>query len=180
MKSLVLVGSLVVFAIVPAAAQTMELGAHHADRVPVEAGQGAFAAIQEIVAILEADPHTDWSRVDLTALRTHLVDMNSLVLSAVAREREIPGGLEVTVEGAGRAGEAARRMIPAHARELAMAQGWSAAAELLPGGDVRLTVTALDKIEATHIRGLGFFGLMASGGHHQTHHLAIARGEMIH
>ena len=32
-----------------------------------EAGQIAFAAIQEIVAILEADPQTDWSKVDIDA-----------------------------------------------------------------------------------------------------------------
>lgn len=30
-----------------------------------EPGQGAFATIQEIAAILEADPSTDWSKVDL-------------------------------------------------------------------------------------------------------------------
>ena len=41
---------------------------------PAEPGQGAFAAMQEIVAILEADPTTDWSKVDLPALRQHLAD----------------------------------------------------------------------------------------------------------
>src|SRR5438046_3161300 len=42
---------------------------------PREPGQSAFAAIQEIVALLEADPGTDWTKVDIEALRRHLVDM---------------------------------------------------------------------------------------------------------
>jgi hypothetical protein len=36
---------------------------------PTQPGQAAFAAIQEIVAILEADPRTDWSKVNIDALR---------------------------------------------------------------------------------------------------------------
>jgi len=39
-------------------------------------GQDAFGAIQEIVQILDADPKTDWSKVDLEALRQHLIDMD--------------------------------------------------------------------------------------------------------
>ena len=37
--------------------------------VPSEPGQSAFAAIQEIVAMLDSDPETDWSKVDIEALR---------------------------------------------------------------------------------------------------------------
>ena len=43
-------------------------------------GQSAFAAIQEIVDILEADPKTDWSKVNIDALREHLVDMSNVTL----------------------------------------------------------------------------------------------------
>lgn len=143
---------------------------------PTEPGQSAFAAIQEIVTLLEADPSTDWARVDLGALRRHLVDMNVLIMSAEVTEREIPGGIEATVSGAGRAGEAARRMVPAHAGELARIEGWAASAEELAGGNVVLQVKSADPRAEAHIRGLGFFGLMASGAHHQPHHLAIARG----
>jgi hypothetical protein len=46
----------------------------HAAPQPTEPGQGAFAAIAEIIALLEADPNTDWSKVDITALREHLVE----------------------------------------------------------------------------------------------------------
>jgi len=35
-----------------------------------EPGQGAFAALSEVVRVLEADPDTDWAQVDLTGLRS--------------------------------------------------------------------------------------------------------------
>lgn len=166
----------------PMAHETME-AAHHAahmesdpGRLPVLAGQDAFGAIQEIVAILEADPATDWDRVDLAALRRHLVEMNALVLDADVVQRDIPGGSEITVDGAGRAGEAARHMIPAHVHELAAIDGWDANAEIAADGTVTLRVVARDAAEIKHIRGLGFLGLMVTGAHHQAHHLAIARG----
>ena len=145
--------------------------------VPTEAGQGAFAAIQEIVAILEADPATDWSRIDLGALRQHLADMNALVVSAKVTEREVADGFEATISGAGRGGEAARRMVLAHAVELAKIKGWEVTATAPAGGDIVLRVTSLDPRLQPRIRGLGFFGMMVSGAHHQPHHLAIARGE---
>jgi hypothetical protein len=43
-----------------------------------------------------------------------------------------------------------------------------------------LTVTSSDPEEVAHIRGLGFIGLLVSGSHHQPHHLAMARNEMVH
>ena len=42
---------------------------HGASTTPTLPGQDAFGAIQEIVRILDADPKTDWSKVDLEALR---------------------------------------------------------------------------------------------------------------
>ena len=53
-----------------------------AAETPKEPGQGAFAAIQEIVSLLVANPETDWSKVDIPALRAHLVDMNNVTLHA--------------------------------------------------------------------------------------------------
>src|SRR5438270_319404 len=43
---------------------------------PTEPGQSAFAAIQEIVQILEGDSRTDWTKVNIEALRQHLIDMS--------------------------------------------------------------------------------------------------------
>jgi antitoxin (DNA-binding transcriptional repressor) of toxin-antitoxin stability system len=147
--------------------------------LPTLPGQDAFAALQEIVRLLEADPATDWTRVDLDALRLHLVDMAEVMLRAETTTRRIEGGVEVTVTGQGRTLAALRRMVPAHARELDGMPGWRAGSEVLPDG-VRLTVTSADPKQVVHIRGLGFFGLMASGAHHQAHHLAIARGAHLH
>lgn len=147
--------------------------------LPTLPGQDAFGAIQEIVAILEADPTTDWSKVDLAALREHLIDMNEVTLHAVARQREIEGGGVIEVTGTGRTREAIRRMVPAHSAELTGSGRWQAAGEATANG-ARLTVTSRDDAEVARIRALGFIGIMATGGHHQPHHLAIARGELRH
>jgi hypothetical protein len=146
---------------------------------PAEPGQGAFAAIAEIVALLEADPNTDWSTVDVAALRGHLVDMNELILNAIAREEPIPGGLRITVTGEGRTLRAIRNMVPAHAAELAKIEGWQVEGPAQDEG-ARLTVTSTDPRQQARIRGLGFFGLMATGAHHQAHHWAIATGQPVH
>jgi hypothetical protein len=52
-------------------------------------------------------------------------------------------------------------------------------ATYLPNGEL-LTVTATDRKEIHHIRGLGFIGLLVTGSHHQPHHLAMAKGEFDH
>lgn len=148
--------------------------------VPSEAGQGAFAAVQEIVRMLEADPNTDWTKVDLATLRQHLIDMNEVVLKAAAAQHSVEGGVEIAVTGSGRTLEAIRRMIPAQVQELNGMHGWVAKTAPLADG-VTLTVTTADPKDVAHIRGLGFIGLLASGGHHQLHHLAMAKGErMVH
>ena len=142
---------------------------------PTMPGQDAFGAIQEIVGILEADPKTDWSKVNISALREHLIDMNEVTLKAVANERKLDNGIEIAVTGEGRTLDAIKRMVPAHARELAKT-GWSATTEDLPNG-IKLTVTSADPQEVVRIKGLGFMGIMVQGGHHQLHHLAMAKGE---
>jgi len=153
--------------------------AAHATPRPTEPGQGAFGAIAEIVALLEADPNTDWSKVDVAALRDHLVDMNELILNALAREEPVPGGLRITVTGEGRTLRAIRAMVPAHAAELAKIEGWQVEAAT-QDERASLSVTSTDPRQQARIRGLGFFGLMATGAHHQAHHWAIATGQPVH
>jgi predicted RNA binding protein YcfA (HicA-like mRNA interferase family) len=152
-----------------------------ADRatVPTMPGQDAFGTIQEIVRILEADPRTDWSRVNIAALREHLIDMNEVTLHAKAGAERVDGGLRITVTGTGRTLEAIRRMIPAHAREIDGRAGWSVTTSPVTDGVV-LTVSATDPSQAVRIRGLGFIGVMVRGAHHQPHHLAMARGAFRH
>jgi hypothetical protein len=154
-------------------------GLHRASATPTMPGQDAFGAIQEIVRILGADPKTDWSKVDLEALRQHLIDMNEVTLKADAAAQQIDGGLEISVTGTGRTLAAIQRMIPAYAQNVNGFNGWTATAASLPNGEL-LTVTSIDPKEIQHIRGLGFIGLLVSGSMHQPHHLALAKGEFDH
>ena len=116
-------------------------GMHAASPTPTMPGQGAFGAIQEIVQILDADPKTDWSKVDLEALRQHLIDMNEVTLKADAAPKQIDGGLEIAVTGSGRTLVAIQRMIPAWVEMANGHDGWSAKAAPLANGEL-LTVTA--------------------------------------
>jgi hypothetical protein len=154
-------------------------GMHATSTTPTMPGQDAFGAIQEVVRILDADPKTDWSKVDLEALRQHLIDMNEVTLKADAAAKPIDGGLEVTITGSGRTLVAIQRMVPAWAQTMNGHQGWNTKVAPLPNGEL-LTVTATDPKETQHIRGLGFVGLLVSGSHHQPHHLTMAKGELDH
>ncbi len=151
--------------------------------MPTEAGQGAFAAIQQIVRILKADSTTDWSKVNLEALRQHLIDMNDVVLHAQVAQRNVAGGFEADVTGQGRTTAAIRRMLTEHARMMEMIGGYHIRTSQIPDG-AHLVVTALDANDArsvAELRGLGFIGILADGDHHPMHHLALARGEsMMH
>ncbi|MET0567683.1 MAG: hypothetical protein ABWZ74_01275 [Hyphomicrobiaceae bacterium] len=146
--------------------------------VPTMPGQEAFGTIQEIVRILEADPATDWSKVNIGALREHLIDMDEVTMRARAKERALADGVEITITGEGRTRAAIKRMILAHAHELA-ALGWSAQTEERPDG-VKLVVTSDDPRQAVKIKALGLTGIMVQGAHHQPHHLMMARGQMPH
>jgi hypothetical protein len=164
-------------------AETMTMHARHAammgDMKLNMPGQDAFGAIQEIVIKLENDPNTDWSKVNLEALRQHLIDMNEVTLDANAVTKSIEGGLEIAVTGSGRTLAAIQALVPAHAQEINGLNGWTAHTAPMNNG-VLLTVTAKDPKEVQHILGLGFIGILVSGSHHQLHHLAMAKGEFSH
>jgi len=138
-------------------------------------GQDAFGAIQEIVQILQSDPKTDWSKVNIDTLRQHLIDMNEVTLHAAATPRVTDSGIEFIVTGEGRTVEAIKRMVPAHANELREI-GWGAKTDDLPNG-VKLTVAVTEAQPLTKLKALGFMGIMVQGSHHQPHHLMIAMGQ---
>ena len=141
-----------------------------------ETGQAAFAALAEVVRTLQDDPSTDWSRVSMTDLREHLVDMDALVLRAEVDERPLADGLLMTVRGDDAALEAARRMLPAHGRALEAERGWRVVVSESPDPAVRFTVRGVEEGELELVRGLGFFGILTLGAHHDVHHVMIARG----
>jgi len=153
-------------------------GQFNAAGQPTMPGQDAFGAIQEVVQILEADPSTDWSRVNIAALREHLIDMNEVTLRAAADQRALENGVEIAVTGDGRTLAAIKRMVPAHVHQL-VELGWNAKTEELANG-VKLVVTSSDPAQVIKLKALGFMGIMVQGGHHQPHHLMMAKGEFMH
>jgi len=142
---------------------------------PSQLGQDAFAAVHEVVRQLEADPATDWSKVNIDALRAHLIDMNLVTLQAVVVAEEVQGGARYTVTGTGDVLGAIQRMVPAHAAQMASDSAYHATTSLLDNG-VSLTVHATDPANVDKVRGLGFMGFMVLGDHHLPHHLIMATG----
>jgi hypothetical protein len=142
------------------------------------AGQDAYATVAAVVAALEADSTTDWSKVNIEALRQHLLVMNDVTLGARATQSSVTGGARMDVTGDGRVAASVRAMLHAHASELEALGTYRATVEDIPSG-ARLTVTAAnpqDSATVAKIRGLGFMGLLTLGNHHAQHHLALARG----
>jgi hypothetical protein len=162
----------------PHSQMMMEHEHHSGQPAPTQPGQAAFAAIQEIVEILNADPKTDWSKVDIESLRQHLIDMNNVTLAAEVKSEPTEAGMRFTVTGAGAVRDSIRRMVLAHAATMNGFEGWSFEASEFDGGST-LTVRP-PASDTAKLRGLGFIGVMTLGMHHQMHHLMIARGEHPH
>ncbi|WP_164662130.1 hypothetical protein [Tropicibacter sp. Alg240-R139] len=159
----------------PAAAQH----AHHGSDGPTETGQSAFAAIAEIVQILSDDPDTDWAKVNIRALRDHLVDMELVTTEANVRNHREGRIVEFNISGEDNVAGAVQRMALAHAPMQEMATGWAVTAEPSSiGASMRIEVDT-DR-ELARVHGLGFFGVMTIGAHHQAHHLQMALGEDPH
>jgi hypothetical protein len=153
-------------------------GTTHTEVTPTQPGQATFAAIAEIVKILMADPATDWSKVNIGALREHLIDMDDVTMRAQVKQEAVPGGARFTVTGTGRVTEAIRRMSAAHGTMVANDSTQRVTVERVPGG-ARISVAMRDPDNAAsvaRIRALGFHGMLTTGDHHGPHHLALARG----
>ena len=148
------------------------------NKTPLTApGNAAFAAIQEVVTTLMSDPNTDWSRVDLEALRQHLVDMDNFTLHVkVVSQKPIDHGVEFTVKPANReAAGSLDRLFAAHPAILKQESGWDMEAKKIKGG-YTAQVTSSNAEDVAKIRGLGYIGIVALGAHHQLHHWQMATG----
>lgn len=143
---------------------------------PTEPGQGAFAAIAEVVALLQSDPTTDWASVDFEVLRQHLIDMDNVTMRSEVVVEPIPGGASFRVTSSDVAvANSIRRMVTAHVATMDGTGGWKMTAVPTPGG-ADMMVTG----DEAQVRALGFIGVMTVGMHHQAHHLAIAKGTNVH
>ena len=145
-------------------------------KLPVEVGQAAFASIAEIVQLLNDDPKTDWKLVNINRLREHLVDMATLTTEAMVDQKSFEDAVEFRITGTGPSVRAIHKMVPAHAAELNKTTKWNATTNKLDDG-IMLRLAPKEPLELQKLAALGFFGIMATGAHHQAHHLAMARGD---
>ena len=145
--------------------------------LPVESGQSAFAAIHEIVEMLEADPKTDWSKVDIDALRGHLIDMDNVTLRATISYQALPNGERIHVAGGPEVRNSIQRMVMMHAEMAGDTPDWHMTATTAPdGADINVTAKSARGLE--RMKALGLIGMMAEGMHHAPHHMMLARGTM--
>ena len=128
--------------------------------------------------ILEADPATDWGKVNIEALRQHLIDMDNVTLRAELKSEPVEGGMRFIVSGVGPVKELIQRMVTAHAATMNGVEDWKFTATATEAGAILTVVTPSKDTEK--LRGLGFIGVMTHGMHHQEHHLMIARGNNPH
>jgi hypothetical protein len=144
-------------------------------------GNDIFGAVQEVIRKLDADPGTDWSKVDLEALRRHLIDMHHVALHVeIVSRTSLEKGVALVIRGMTPQAEASlSRVLAAHPEQLLKETGWTMAVKKIDAG-YELKVTGLDLSDAVKIRGLSYIGLLAYGKHHQPHHWAIATGSHPH
>lgn len=110
----------------PGAAKAAGMAAHVAagEGKLTETGQATFAAIQEAVAILEADPKTDRSKVNIETLRRHLVDMENVMTMANIETVPVPNGARFVVTGTGSVIPSIQKMIAGHAMTMDGSDDW--------------------------------------------------------
>ena len=149
--------------------------------MPASSGSAIFDALAAQVAQLDADSATDWSKVDVEALRQHLIDMNDVMMNAVVVQKSVDGGASLKITGTGRTVGAIQRMVVNHMNALQASGKYATKTTKIANG-VTAVVTAPAPASAAavaRIRGLGFAGLMTEGTHHMRHHGAMARGDSM-
>jgi hypothetical protein len=162
-------------------AMSMDMSKSPSKTPLTEAGNDAFATIQEAVDKLMADPSTDWKHVDLEALRQHLIDMDNFTLHVkVFSQKPIKNGVEFIVRPTtGPAAMSLDRLMAAHPAILKQESGWDMQAKKIVNG-YHVKVTSDNAADADKIRGLGYIGVVALGKHHQLHHWLMATGVNPH
>lgn len=146
-----------------------------------EPGNDIFGTIQEVIKKLENNSNTDWSKVDIEALRQHLLDMKVMTEhTKVVDRKTMKNGVRITVQPTTeRAKEALKRVFDAHPAMLKKETGWIMKVNKNEEQYI-LNVTTNNPDEVDKIRGLGYIGLMAYGKHHQKHHWMMATDRNPH
>jgi hypothetical protein len=148
--------------------------------VLTESGTDPFATLQEVITALEADPSTNWERVNIEALRLHLVEMQDMTINVAVKQRHINNGFQAVVTPTtSNAVQSLTRVLSGHPEKMKAETGWDMQVRD-NNGVFTLTVTTDNAIDVAKIRGLGYIGVMAYGNHHQPHHWAMASGGNPH
>lgn len=146
-----------------------------------EAGNAVFGTIQEAIKQLDANPNTDWTKVDLEGLRQHLIDMENFTIHVdVISSKDIEKGVVVIVKPTTDAAKASlTRALAAHPGMLKQESGWDMTTKA-EGDSFILTIETDKPEEVARLRALGYIGVMALGDHHQVHHWGMASGNNPH
>ncbi len=160
---------------------TLHLSAqnHHQSVPIIMSGNEIFGAIQEVIDKLEADPSTDWSKVDLESLRQHLLDMKAFTEEVtVVSQNPYENGIEIKVQPeTQRAANSLKKVFKMHPAMLKKEKGWDMTTKEEDDKWI-IIVTTPKANEVEKIRALGYIGILAEGAHHQLHHWMIATGHM--
>ena len=148
--------------------------------VLTESGTDPFATLQEVITALEANPDTSWEKVNIEALRLHLVEMQDMTTNVDVKQQYIDNGFQAVVTPTtNRAVKSLTRVLSGHPMQMKAETGWDM--QVQNNNSVfTLTVTTNNTKDVAKIRGLGYIGVMAYGNHHQPHHWAIASGDNPH
>ena len=145
-----------------------------------ESGTDPFATLQEVITALEANPDTNWEKVNIEALRLHLVEMQDMTINVDVKQQYIDNGFQAVVTPTiNRAVKSLTRVLSGHPAQMKAETGWDMQVQN-NNGVFTLTVTTKKVHDIAKIRGLGYIGVMAYGNHHQPHHWAIASGDNPH
>lgn len=153
--------------------------AHKNSNTPTETGQSTFATIAEIVESLNNDPKTDWSKININDLRSHLLDMDRVTMDASVEVNSKATEVEFKITATGEAIGSIQRMVSAHSDMLSAKTGWGVQSIPISDGMI-MSITVNQTKELSQVEALGFFGIMTIGAHHQEHHLQIATGGNPH
>ncbi|MBL4761608.1 MAG: hypothetical protein JKY93_02795 [Gammaproteobacteria bacterium] len=151
-----------------------------APAILTESGTDPFATLQEVITALEAGPDTDWEKVNIEALRLHLVEMQDMTINVQVKQQRIDNGFQAVVTPTtNRAVKSLTNVLSGHPAQMKAETGWDMQVQN-KRGIFTLTATTKKTQDVAKIRGLGYIGVMAYGNHHQPHHWAMASGDNPH
>ncbi len=146
-----------------------------------EAGNAIFGTIQETIKMLDADPKTDWTKVDLESLRQHLIDMENFTSGVdVLSNEKIEKGSKIVIRAKSKEAHfSLERALKAHPSMMQSETGWTMDVKQNKE-EFTLTIETQKPEEVARLRALGYIGVMALGDHHQVHHWMMASGSNPH